>query len=82
VATQYCYIVIIVLKNRYAPATAESLRSSVQKALDSRSTATRFGELIDKHGRNDWLEPVMEHLGPFIQLQLGDMANMLEVFAK
>ena len=54
----------------------------MQKALDSRNTASRFGELIDKHGRNDWLEPLVENMGPFIQLQLGDMANMLEVFSK
>ena len=54
----------------------------MQRALDSRNTATRLSELIDKHGRNDWLEPLMENLGPFAQLQLGDMANMLEVFEK
>ena len=54
----------------------------MHRALESRGTASRFGELIDKHGRNDWLEPVVEHLGPYIQLQLGDMANMLEVFSK
>ncbi|KAK0510724.1 hypothetical protein JMJ35_007156 [Cladonia borealis] len=76
----YFYIIYIVLKNRFAPTSVESLRESMQRALDSRNTATRFSELIDKHGRNDWLEPLMESLGPFAQLQLGDMANMLEVF--
>ena len=70
------------VKNRYAPTSVESLRESMHRALESRGTASRFGELIDKHGRNDWLEPVVEHLGPYIQLQLGDMANMLEVFSK
>ncbi|KAK4696995.1 hypothetical protein P7C71_g1006, partial [Lecanoromycetidae sp. Uapishka_2] len=78
----YCYIIYIVVKNRYAPESIESLRESVQKNVDSRSTASKFGELIDKHGRSDWLGPVMEDIGPFIQLQLGDMANMLEVFSK
>ena len=29
-----------------------------------------FSELIDKHGRNDWLDPVMDSLGPYVQLQL------------
>lgn len=72
----------IVLKNRYAPSSVESLRESMRKAVDSRSTASRFGELIDKHGRNDWLEPVIDRLGPYVQLQLGDMANMLEIFSK
>ena len=54
----------------------------MQRALNSKNTATRFSEMIDKHGRNDWLEPLMEELGPFVQLQLGDIANMLEVFEK
>ena len=79
---QYLYITYIVLRNRFAPTSVESLRESMQRALNSRDTASRFSELIDKHGRNDWLEPLMENLGPYIQLQLGDMANMLEVFEK
>ncbi len=70
------------LKNRYFPNSAESLRESMRRAVDSSSSASRFGELIDKHGRHDWLEPLMEDLGPYVQLQLGDMANMLEVFSK
>ena len=39
-----------------------------------------FSELIDKHGRKDWLDPVMENLGPYIQLQLGGMSLLLNVF--
>ena len=72
----------MVLKNRYFPTSVDSLRESMRKAVDSRSTASRFGELIDKHGRHDWLEPVIEQIGPYAQLQIGDMANMLEVFIK
>ena len=60
------------LRNHYFPSSVDSTRESVRRALDRRGTATRFGELIDKHGSRDWLEP----------LQLGDIANMLEVFSK
>jgi len=77
----YFYIIYIVLKNGLYPTSVGSLRDSMKRALDDRGKAYKFGELIDKHGRHDWLEPVMEDLGPFIQLQLGDMANMLEVFS-
>ena len=42
----------------------------------------KVGELIDKHGRDDWIEPLVDHLGPYIQLQLGDVANILEVLSK
>ena len=54
----------------------------MQKALDSQGTASQFSELIDRHGRHDWLEPALDHIGPYAQLQVGDMANMLEVFSK
>ena len=54
----------------------------MQRALDSQGTAIRFGEIIDKHGRDSWLEPLIDELGPYVQLQLGDVANMLEVFHK
>ncbi len=77
----YLYIIYIVTKNRFYPSSIESLRSSIQRAQDSRSTAYKFGELIDKHGRSNWMEPLLADLGPYIQLQLGDVANMLEVFS-
>ncbi|KAM0793877.1 hypothetical protein BDR22DRAFT_816076 [Usnea florida] len=76
----YFYIIYIVLKNRFYPTTIESLRSSQRRAVDRSASAKAFSELIDKHGRHDWLDPVMDNLGPYIQLQLGDIANMLEVF--
>ncbi|KAL8697586.1 MAG: hypothetical protein Q9224_002241 [Gallowayella concinna] len=59
----------------------EALRESMQRTHDQRSNAYQFGELVDKHGRKHWLEPLLDELGPFMQLQLNDMGNMLEVFA-
>ena len=56
--------------NRYNPNTVESLQESQRRAFDSSASANMFSELIDKHGRNDWLDPVMDSLGPYIQLQL------------
>lgn len=53
----------------------------MQRAHDRNQSAYRFGELIDKHGNDGWLEPLIKDTGPYIQLQLGDIANMLEVFA-
>ena len=79
---QYAYILYLVLKSRYYPTTIESLRSSMQRAHNRHHSAYRLGELIDKHGDENWLKPLMEDMGPYIQLQLGDIANMLEVFAK
>jgi hypothetical protein len=33
---------------------------------------------MDKHGSDDWLEPLLEDLGPYIQVQVADFANFLE----
>lgn len=79
---QWAYIIYLVVKNRHFPSTVQSLRESLDRVLNRGGTAYRFAELIDKHGRENWLEPLIDELGPYIQLQLGDVANMLEVFAK
>lgn len=54
----------------------------MQRAHNRQSTAYNFGELVDRHGGDSWIEPLIDDLGPFVQLQLGDMANMLEVLTK
>ncbi|KAL8910326.1 MAG: hypothetical protein Q9171_004370 [Xanthocarpia ochracea] len=70
------------VKNRYFPSSVEALRASMHRAHDQRSKAYKLGELVDKYGQKHWLEPLIDKLGPFVQLQLYDMANMLEVLAK
>lgn len=54
----------------------------MDRTLQGGKTAYNFDELISKHGRKEWLTPLIDELGPFVQLQVNDMANMLEVFAK
>lgn len=63
--------------NRYYPNTVESLRESQRRAFDNTASANMFSELIDKHGRHDWLDPVMDSLGPYVQLQLGGTSTLL-----
>ncbi|KAI4181474.1 MAG: hypothetical protein LQ348_005007 [Seirophora lacunosa] len=78
----YVYAIYMVVKNRYFPSSVETLRESIRRSNDRKGKAHRFGELVDKHGRNHWIDPMLDELGPYIQLQLNDMANMLEVCAK
>jgi hypothetical protein len=37
---------------------------------------------MDKHGSDDWLEPLLEDLGPSIQVQANDFANFLDATYK
>ena len=79
---QYSYILYLIISNRYFPSDVKSARESVDRSAETNGTAYQFSELIEKYGRENWLQPVLEQLGPYIQLQLGDIANILEVLAK
>lgn len=80
--SKWGYIIYMVLRNRYRPSSLESLQESMKRNLERGSIAYRLGDLIDKHGREDWLGPLMDEVGPLVQVQLGDLANLLEVFSK
>ncbi|KAN0068315.1 hypothetical protein V8E54_013511 [Elaphomyces granulatus] len=79
VAFLYAYIIAIVVKNRYFPSTVKSFRYSFNRALGRSTRAYRWGELIDRHGREQWLELLLNEVGPYIQVQMGDLAAFLEI---
>ncbi|MCJ1394472.1 hypothetical protein MMC18_007350, partial [Xylographa bjoerkii] len=80
-AFAWVYIIYIVMKNRLFPSSVEDLQASVRRSKGLEGTALKFGELVEKHGRENWIEPLVDELGPYLQLQLNDLANMLEVLA-
>ena len=75
----YAYIIYMVLRNRFSPRSIESLRAAQQRAQEQGRKALKISELIDKHGNDNWLEPLARDLGPFAQLELNDVANLLEI---
>ncbi|KAI9884989.1 MAG: hypothetical protein M1823_003226 [Watsoniomyces obsoletus] len=81
VAFLWAYIIYMVIYNRYHPSSLESLQESIERNLERGSTAHRIGDLIDKHGREEWLGHLIENTGPFLQIQIGDLANLLEVLS-
>lgn len=46
--------------------------------MDRGATAFKAGEMIDKYGPDGWLKPLLDELGPHIQVQIGDFASLLE----
>ncbi|KAI4257745.1 MAG: hypothetical protein LQ352_001520 [Teloschistes flavicans] len=76
------YVILWYTQNRFYPSSVDAMRESMHRSHDQTGRAYKFGELIDKHGRNHWLEPLLDEVGPFIQVQMNDLANMLEVFSK
>lgn len=64
--------------NYFYPTPLEDLREAIRRTIDRGATAFKVGELMDKHGSDNWLGPFLEELGPFIQVQVADFANFLE----
>ncbi|GAB7351096.1 hypothetical protein MBLNU459_g1562t1 [Dothideomycetes sp. NU459] len=73
------YVVFIVLENKYRPQQVKDLRESYDRALYQGTTAFRFNELIHKHGTDKWLDPLVDSMGPKIQIQISDLADFLEI---
>lgn len=79
---QYAYIIYITLKNKFYPHDVNYMRESLDRSLDRGAQAYRFGELVDRYGREKWLEPLLDQIAPFIRLQLGDLVAFLEITRK
>lgn len=76
--SQYAFIFYSVVMNYYYPTSLEELRKGIERTIDRGATTFKVGELMDKHGSDDWLGPLMDELGPFIQVQVADLANLVE----
>ena len=74
-------IIYYTVRNRLYPSSMNHLRASIQRSVNRETAAFQFGEFVDRHGRDSWVDPLIEQVGPHVQLQLGDLANMLEVLA-
>jgi hypothetical protein len=75
----YAHVIYTVLKKKYYPTSIESVRHSMKRGIDREDHAKAWSELVAQHGRKHWIEPLLDELGPYLQLQLGDLANLLEV---
>lgn len=49
---------------------------------DSLTTAHTLTEQVEKRGAQSWIDPLIEDMGEWLLLQLGDVANLLEVLLK
>lgn len=72
------YIIYITLRNKIYPTTVQAVRDRVKRSQDQSAKVQAWGELIQKHGGSDWVEPLLDGIGPHIQLQLSDLTIYLE----
>ena len=77
----WAYAIFFVMRQRFFPSTVKRLEASIKRTQSKEGRAFGIAEFIDRHGRDDWLDPLLDALGPYIQLQVGDLADLLEMLA-
>ena len=80
--TQCLALIGQVLRRRFEKLSVEKLRQDVMRIEDSLTTAHTLSEQVEKRGAQSWVDPLIEDMGEWLLLQLGDMANLLEVLLK
>ncbi|KAL9094415.1 MAG: hypothetical protein Q9165_003265 [Trypethelium subeluteriae] len=77
---QYSYLIFVTVRRRFRPESIDEIRLSYERALSRGTQALRLSELISKHGNDKWLDPLLDEIGPIVQLQIGDLADLLEIY--
>jgi hypothetical protein len=60
----------------------KDLREDIEHRENQRETALSLTELIVKEGDENWSDKLLEGLGPWLMLQLADLANFFESLRK
>lgn len=60
----------------------QDLRQDIERTENKRETALTLTEFIEKEGDEQWADKIIAAVGPWLMIQLGDMANMFEVMRK
>jgi hypothetical protein len=72
----------LVIERRVHGNTIEDLREDIKHREDQRTTALSLTELIVKEGDENWSDDLLEGLGPWLMVQLADLANFFESMRK
>ena len=79
---QLSAIIYLVAQRHFHSPTLEDLREDVKRTEDVHETALTLTEFIEKKGDEMWADELLEGLGPWLMIQLSDMAAFFEVMRK
>ncbi|KAL1612738.1 hypothetical protein SLS60_000967 [Paraconiothyrium brasiliense] len=68
----------LVVERRTHGNTMKDLREDIEHRENQNATALSLTELIVKEGDENWSDKLVEGLGPWLMLQLADLANFFE----
>ncbi|KAL6706388.1 hypothetical protein ACN47E_005494 [Coniothyrium glycines] len=72
------WVIYIVVERRVNGVTIEALREDIKHTEDVHATALSLTEFIEKKGEDQWADEIMQDLGPWLMIQLADLANFFE----
>ncbi|KAK4951485.1 hypothetical protein LTR10_010461 [Elasticomyces elasticus] len=78
-AGHWGYLFYSFLTNRHGLHSRFWMRQSDERAKETAETAATISELITRHGPDAWFEPFLDIFGPWIQAQVLDLAQFLEI---
>lgn len=76
----FCILGYTIARSREQPERMQMLKESHDRIGDENATPDTFGEMINRHGSSDWLDPMIEGIGPIIQPQVKVLADWMEMF--
>lgn len=80
--TKLAAFVYLVAERRRHGNTMQDLREDIEHRENQRVTALSLSELIVKEGDQNWSDDLLEGLGPWLMVQLADLANFFESMRK
>ncbi|THY78123.1 hypothetical protein D6C94_01463, partial [Aureobasidium pullulans] len=72
-------IVYMVMSRQLFGKTIKEVRTDLERTEDQDQTAYTLTEYIEKQGGGSWVEKLQEDLGPWLMIQLCDVADLFEI---
>lgn len=72
----------LVIERRLNAPSMEDIRQDIERTEDRQQTALTLTEYIQKEGDEKWADKILEDLGPWLMIQLADLANFFESLRK
>ena len=79
---QLSALLYLVAERKWHGQSMEDLREDIRHREDVERTAVSLTEFIEKQGDENWADDLLQQIGPWIMVQLADMANFFESVRK
>lgn len=72
------FVIYTTIRERYYQTSVQTVRERVNRSRNKEEKVRAWGELIQRYGEHDWIEPFFDEAGPHVQMQMADLSMYLE----